>query len=239
MKKLYVNSIESFSTKDGEGIRSVIFLQGCHLNCVYCHNIETRPFKKGELVETKELVRRVLRFAHYFGEKGGVTISGGEPLMQIDGLIDLCKELKANNINIAIDTAGIEPTEKTEEVIKLADKIILDLKFGSEEDYKKYTGGSLKTTLNFLRQINQQKKRVWIRIVVVPNINDTQSAMDRYISVLKDYDIEQVELLPFHTLGFDKYEKLQITNPLIETKAMDISKLTILQNYLDKGLILR
>jgi len=222
---LRVNSIETLSTKDGDGIRFVVFLQGCPLACIYCHNIETWCAKGGELYEVEDLVKQVMRYKSYFGDKGGVTISGGEPMMQ--DLVPFLTRLKEEGINVAIDTSGVILDKK---VIELVDHIILDLKFATEEEYKKYTGGRLKDVLRFLDACDG--KRLWVRIVVIPGINDSIEAMDGYLAVLQGKTIERIDLLPFHTLGFDKYQKLGKKNLLENTPAMCMKELAKLQKYI-------
>lgn len=233
MVTLEVSSIESLSTKDGDGTRCVVFLQGCPLRCVYCHNIETWSLTGGEKISVKELTRKVLRYKPYFCEKGGVTISGGEPLVQSKPLISFMTELRKHKVNIALDTSGAIFNENVKKVIALADHILLDLKFPSDETFKKYTGGKLANTLKFLEECSRQKKRIWIRIVVVPGINDNEEMMKEYLALLKGHQIEKIGLLPFHTLGFEKFEKMGIENPLKEKSAMDIKRCKELQEFVN------
>lgn len=221
MSELRINSIESFSTKDGEGVRSVVFLQGCHLRCDYCHNPETWNMKGGEVVPIEDLTRRLLRFKEYWGERGGVTISGGEPLLQAKELIGFIKLLKQHNVNIAVDTSGTVSNRDARKVISLCDLVLLDMKKPNE--------------LPFLDVVEREKKRTWIRIVIVPGVNDTEEAIDNYAKILKGREIEKVELIPFHTLGFDKYEKLGIKNPLSGTKGMSVSRVRELQRYFERS----
>ena len=233
MDILKINSIESLSTQDGEGVRFVIFLQGCHLQCVYCHNVETWDAKKGMDKGIDELVEQVLRYKMYFGDDGGVTIGGGEPLLQVKPLIKFVEKLKGHGISVVLDTSGAILNDSVVELIGLVDKVLLDIKFTSDEDYKKYVGGDFKKVLAFFDECEKQGKRIWVRIVVVPGLNDSEQAMEKYIEVLKGRSIERVELLPFHTLGFDKYEGLGIKNPLEGTPAMDLDLLGMLQSYID------
>jgi len=187
----------------------------------------------GEQVETEELVNRVIKFEPYFCDEGGVTISGGEPLVQAKELIPFIKALKKQKINIAIDTGGIALSSDVKEVIKLCDTIILDLKFATEDEYQKYVKGSLKTVIKFLDECEAQKKNIWVRIVVVPNINDTKEKIKEYINLLKGRTLQKTELLPFHTLGFSKYQKLGVKNPLEQTPALCPKKCHELQQFLD------
>ena len=207
--KSSVNSIETFGLVDGPGIRTVIFLNGCKLRCLYCHNPET--WKMGELnYTTDELVAKIIRNKPYFKRNnGGVTFSGGEPLLQIDFLIDICKKLKAENIHIALDIAGVG-IGKYEEILSLIDLVILDIKHPNKEGYKKLTGTTIDESEKFIECLNKSNKPVWIRQVIVPGIMDNEN----YLKELADYltkikNIEKIEFLPFHHLGFSKYEELK------------------------------
>lgn len=222
--KSSVNSIETFGLVDGPGIRTVIFLNGCKLRCLYCHNPET--WKMGELnYTTEELIAKIIRNKPYFKRNnGGVTFSGGEPLLQIDFLIDICKKLKEENIHIALDTAGVG-IGKYEEILSLVDLVILDIKHPNKDGYKKLTGTTIDESEKFIEYLNKSNKSVWIRQVIVPGIMDNET----YLTELADYlkkikNIEKIEFLPFHHLGFSKYEELKIENPLKNVPEMDVQK---------------
>lgn len=219
MSELRINSIESFSTKDGEGIRSVIFLQGCHLACAYCHNPETWNMKGGERISIQDVAEKILRFRDYWGSEGGVTISGGEPLLQAKELIGLLKLFKEQNVNVALETSGAVWNEDVKKVVEQCDLVIFDLK-NKEKSL-------------FFEETEKMNKRIWVRIVIVPDVNDTEEAIDEYVEFLKGRKIEQVELIPFHTLGFEKYKKLGIRNPLAGTKAMSVSRVRELQRRIE------
>lgn len=215
------------STKDGPGIRTVVFMQGCPLRCIYCHNPDTWYADRGERITPAELMRRIERFVPYFGKDGGVTFSGGEPLMQPDFLYESIMLAKACGINCTVDTAGIKPAGlkpagAVKAAVKAADLIILDIKMTCEEDYTKYTGGSLGATLEFLNFLESIKKPTWIRHVVIPGINDTDADIDSLLALLEPYTcVKRVELLPFRTLCKEKYDALDIKFPLDGTPDMD------------------
>ena len=218
-----IDSIESFSTKDGPGIRTVIFFNGCKLRCLFCHNPETWT-KKEDNITVEELYNKIIKFKPYFNNNGGVTFSGGEPLLHSDFIIELSKLLKKDNINIALDTAGVG-NGNYEELLKYIDLVILDIKDYREDEYKKMTGQSVSEFNNFLKTIEKLNKKIWIRQVIVPEINDNVD----YILGLKEYlknikNIEKIELLPYHTMAIEKYKKLNIDYTLKNTKAMDINK---------------
>lgn len=230
-----IDSIESFSTKDGPGIRTVIFFNGCKLRCLFCHNPETWT-KKEDNITVEELYNKIIKFKPYFNNNGGVTFSGGEPLLHSDFIIELSKLLKKDNINIALDTAGVG-NGNYEELLKYIDLVILDIKDYREDEYKKMTGQSMSEFNNFLKTIEKLNKKIWIRQVIVPEINDNVD----YILGLKEYlkkikNIEKMELLPYHTMAIEKYKKLNIEYVLKDTKAMDINKCLELENILKEDL---
>ena len=203
--KASVNSIETFGLVDGPGIRTVIFLNGCKLRCLYCHNPEMWNMGAGNYT-VDELVAKILRNKPYFKRNnGGVTFSGGEPLLQIDFLLEICKKLKEEGIHIAIDTAGVG-IGKYDEILSLVDLVLLDIKHPNKEGYQKLTGMDISLSEKFIESLNKSGKPVWIRQVIVPGIMDT----DEYIFDLANYlqkikNIEKIEFLPFHHLGFTKY----------------------------------
>lgn len=218
-----VNSIESMGLVDGPGIRTVVFLEGCKLRCLYCHNPEM--WVKGkENYTPEELVKKILRNKPYYGKNGGVTFSGGEPLLQYDFLLETCKLLKKENINIALDTAGVG-LGNYEEILNLVDLVIFDVKHTDDINYKKLTGLNINESENFIKELNKSNKDVWIRQVIIPGINDNEKYINSLVKYLKKINnIKKIEFLPFHHLGFEKYDKLNIINPLKETQEMDIKK---------------
>ena len=215
-----VDSIESFGLVDGPGIRTVVFLSGCKLRCKYCHNPEMW-IKGNDNYNSSELVEKILRNKPYFKRNsGGVTFSGGEPLLQIDFLIEVCQKLKEENIHIALDTAGVG-IGKYDEILKYIDLVLLDIKHVDEDGYFNLTGQSMSEFYKFLDILNQSGKDVWIRQVIVPNVNDSETYMKQLANFLKKVkNIKKVEFLPYHKMGDDKYKKLGIINPYIEKEAM-------------------
>ncbi len=225
MKKCsgFIDSIESMGLVDGPGIRTVVFLTGCKLRCLFCHNPEMWV-KGGDEYTPEELVKRILRNKPYFGKQGGVTFSGGEPLLQIDFLLEVCRLLKKEGINIALDTAGVG-LGYYKEILDLVDLVILDIKYTNNDGYKKLTGMDISESEKFINELNKSGKDVWIRQVMVPGMMDSEEYIDslaRYI--LKIKNVQKIEFLPFHHLGFSKYEKLGINNPLIDVPEMDKDK---------------
>ena len=236
MIKGSVYSIETFGLVDGPGIRTVVFLTGCKLRCKYCHNPEMLHLGKYNYTPS-ELAERILRNKNYFQRNnGGVTFSGGEPLLQSKFIIEVCKILKKENIHVALDTAGVGNGDY-EEVLKYVDLVLLDIKHTNPIEYKELTGHSIEDSLEFIKVLNKSNTKVWIRQVIVPNITDSKE----YIENLKNYlkkikNIKKIELLPFHHLGFSKYKELNIPNPLLNTKEMDTETCKKLEETLNKEL---
>lgn len=206
-----ISSIESMGLVDGPGIRYVVFLQGCELRCLYCHNPETwDKTRERQRMSPEELVKKIVRFKSYFGRTGGVTFSGGEPLLQPKFLLECLKLCKKEGINTALDTAGVGFGDY-DEILLLTDLVILDLKAVSEEDYKKITGQPMIRFKKFLADCQRLNKKLWIRQVIVPGINDNEENIKKikdFVSQLRN--VEKVELLPYKTIGVHKYEDLKI-----------------------------
>ena len=216
-----IHSFESFGTVDGPGIRFVVFMQGCPLRCQYCHNPDT--WEVGGVEYTAENVAaRVMRYKGYYGDKGGVTASGGEPLLQIDFITELFKLCKAQGITTCADTTGItfnpedpESVKKHEALLEVCDLFLLDLKHVDEDKHKALTGVSNRRPMAFARFLSEHGKRMWIRHVLVPGITDDDEALKKlraFIDTLAT--VEKVEVLPYHTMGEVKYEKLGLAYPL-------------------------
>lgn len=231
-----VHSVESFATLDGTGIRYALFFQGCPLRCDYCHNPDTQPFAGGNRISTDDAVKKILRYKTYFNDGGGVTFSGGEPLLHAAFIAEAERKLADKGIGCAIDTSGaVALTDDVKAAIDGAQMIILDIKMPCEEMYRKYIHGSSKTVYEIFDYALSAGKRIWLRTVIVPGINDTRAAVDEYLAAIGDRikRVEKYELLPFHTLGFSKYEKLGWDNPMKDTPAMSREKTEELQSYLD------
>ncbi|MBQ2916714.1 MAG: pyruvate formate lyase-activating protein [Clostridia bacterium] len=206
-----IHSIESFGTVDGPGIRFVIFMQGCSLKCKYCHNRDTWDICGGSLISAEELLTKIERYTTYMlPSGGGVTISGGEPMLQPKFLITLFKELKKRNIPTAIDTSGmVDLTDEIKELLNLTDLVLLDIKHINDEKSKNLVGFSNKKELEFARYLSDNNIPVWIRQVIIPGITDDENdliELKKFINSLKN--VEKVELMPYHELGKFKWENL-------------------------------
>ena len=223
MREGLIHSLESMGLVDGPGIRTVVFLQGCALRCRYCHNPDTwgRENPAAEHISPEELLRRLERFRPYYGENGGVTFSGGEPLLQPEFLAQSLALCRREGIRTCLDTAGCGLGDY-EEILKNTDLVLLDVKHHTPQGYRQVTGQSMEAYEGFLREVLRQKKPLWLRHVVVPGLTDGRAhleALAAYAAALPG--VERVELLPYHTLGVHKYEVLGIPCPLEGTKPMD------------------
>ena len=231
-----INSIETMGLVDGPGVRFVVFMQGCPLRCLYCHNPETwnvKDFK--EEYTPEQLIDKVLKYKPYFKNNGGITFSGGEPLMQKEFLLECLKLCKKNNIHTCIDTAG--SIYDCDEILKLTDLVILDIKATDNNMYKKITSSKIDNLLKFIQLCNKLNKTLWIRSVIVPGINDTKDYIESLIKLIKTIkNVEKVELLPYHSLGVHKYKELNIKYYLENTKDMNKEKCKELENILKEGL---
>ena len=223
MIKASIDSIETFGLVDGPGIRTVVFFNGCKLRCKYCHNPEMWSIKEKNYTP-EEVVKKVIRSKPYFNKNGGVTFSGGEPLLHDKFIIETSKLLKKENIHIAIDTAGVG-NGNYEELLKYIDLVILDIKHTRPKEYKEITGVEMKEIDNFISAINKANKDVWIRQVIIPGITDTKEYIDSLVTYLsKIKNVKRVDFLPFHRLGREKYIALNIPYPYEDKNDMDKDK---------------
>lgn len=211
MIKGRIHSLETMGLVDGPGIRFVVFMQGCGIRCAYCHNPDTWCKDGGTEYTPEELVNKIKRFKTYFNASGGgVTFSGGEPLLQPEFLLECLKLCKAEGIHTTIDTAGVGLGDY-EEILKYVDLILFDVKETDPEKYKNLVGVPIDRSLEFLKVAQSMNKKMWIRHVVVPGYTDNKKDLMRIKNFVDDlHNIEKVELLPYHVLGINKYEGLNI-----------------------------
>lgn len=212
-----IHSFESFGTLDGPGLRFIVFFQGCALRCKYCHNPDTWEIKGGKPVSVAEIVKKIDSCRSYY-RNGGVTLTGGEPLLQAEFVKELLVECKKIGMHTAIDTAGSVPLSKSSEAIDAADMLLLDIKALDSDMCKELTGMDNRFTLETLDYCEKQGKPVWIRHVLVPDYTLNMTKLQELADFLEKYScIQKVELLPFHKMGAFKWEGLGIEDPLRET----------------------
>ncbi len=227
-----IQSFQSLGTVDGPGIRYVIFMQGCNLRCAYCHNPETWNLDGGTEYTVEEVVQKALRFKPYM-KNGGVTVTGGEPLIQIEFVTELFKRFKEESIHTTLDTSGFGNYDKLDELFKYTDLVLCDVKFNNNEDYKNYTGKEIQGVVSFLDKTKEKNIPVWVRQVIVPNINDTEEDILKLKNMLEKYtNIEKYELLPFRKLCLEKYEQMNIDFRLKDTEEMSKQKTEELEKLL-------
>ncbi len=217
----YIHSLESFGSVDGPGVRYMIFMSGCAMRCQFCHNPDTWNMQSGTPYTVDQLLQKARKYRSYWGSKGGITVSGGEPLLQIDFLIELFKKAKEEGIHTALDTSGNPFTReepffgKFKELLTFTDLILLDIKHINEEKHQKLTGCTNNNILDLAEFLSEEGQPVWIRHVLIPGRTDE----DKYLKELDNFlqklhNIEKVEVLPYHTLGTFKWKEMGLEYPL-------------------------
>lgn len=209
-----VHSFQSLGTLDGPGVRFVVFMQGCHLRCGCCHNPDTWSYSEGKLITSKEIVEKVIRYREYFGKDGGITFSGGEPLLQPEFIHEVFHLCHQEGINTCLDTSGSLLNEAGKRLLKETDRVLLDLKYTSDSFYKKYVGCGIDSVLDFLSYLNEQQIPVTLRQVIIPTLNDHEENILALKEIAEKYScIDQIELLPFRKICQVKYDNLQLNFP--------------------------
>jgi len=236
----YVHQLESFGCADGPGSRFIIFFSGCPLRCLFCHNPDTWDMTKGKKYSTDELIKEALSCKSYWGKKGGITVSGGEPLFQIDFLIELFEKAKEKGINTCIDTSGACFTKeddwfkKFNRLMELTDLLLMDIKHIDEEEHIKLTGQSGKNIVEMFRYLDEIQKPIWIRHVLTPCITDN----DEYLTRTRDFirtlhNVKRVEILPYHGLGAMKYSAMGLNYALKKTESPTLERVQNAKNILE------
>ena len=228
-----IHSFQSLGTVDGPGVRFVVFMQGCPLRCDCCHNPDTWDINGGNDLTPQQVFEKILRYKDYFGKDGGITISGGEPLVQplfVKELFSLCKR---NGIHTCLDTSGCVLTDQVKEALKFCDLVLLDVKYTTPDLYKKHVGCELDKVLEFLSYLNTKKIPTTIRQVIIPTVNDKESDVCSLKELLLPYsNVNKIELLPFRKICQTKYDQLGIVFPfgdLPETDNLTVQKLLTLK----------
>ena len=210
-----IHSFQSLGTVDGPGVRAVVFMQGCPLRCACCHNPDTWAFDGGSETTTDALISRIKRCRNYFGKQGGVTVSGGEPLLQAEFVTALFTELKSLGIHTALDTSGCLLDDSVRDLLGVTDLVLLDYKYTNAEDYLRYTGMEQTTVDSFLTYLQSIDKPTWLRHVYIPTLNDNDASLAKLCALKEQYScVEKIELLPFRRLCLEKYQSMGIPFPL-------------------------
>ncbi len=235
--KGYLHSIESFSALDGPGIRSVVFLQGCPLRCVYCHNPESWKPENGTLTDSAEILERVGKNLKYIAKNGGVTISGGEPTFQIDFLHELLKGFKGMGLHTAVDTSGYVRIEDANRIMDDTDLFIVDIKHMDSEICRKITGKTNERARDLLEHLHQCRKATWVRSVLLSGLTDKEEYIAEICSYVKSLEnVSRLELLPCHNLAENKYKQLGIPNRNPYNTQYDYKTLRHIQKKYDRFL---
>lgn len=228
-----IHSFQSLGTADGPGVRAVVFMQGCPLRCACCHNPDTWDFNGGKEATPEEIFAKLKRLKNYFGKSGGVTVSGGEPLMQPEFIKELFTLCKNDGITTAIDTSGCVLNDDIKNVLKLTDTVLLDYKYITNELYKTKVGCEKMKVDEFLEYLNSQNIDTWIRQVIIKDLNNNESSVSALKDLKEKYScIKKIELLPFKKLCIEKYEKLKLQFPLEDTPETTKQEIEELSEYL-------
>ena len=206
-----IHSIQSLGTLDGPGVRFVVFLQGCNLRCGCCHNPDTWAMTGGTEYTAEQIVEKAVRYREYFGAEGGITISGGEPLLQADFVRDVFTLCREQGINTCLDTSGSIWNEAVKAALEVTDRVLLDIKYTNDAQYRDYVGCSLQDPLEFLTYLNEQKIPVTLRQVIIPTLNDNEENITALKSIAAEYCcVDKTELLPFRKICQVKYDKMDL-----------------------------
>lgn len=215
-----IHSMESCGTVDGPGVRFVVFMQGCVLRCQYCHNPDTWDTTKGIDYTVSALMSELVKYKSYMKfSGGGVTFTGGEPLLQSSFILEMVKRCKEEGISVAIDTSGFIWNENVNKILDYVDIVLLDIKNYNPHVYEDLTGVNLQPTLDFLERLRERNINTWVRYVLVPNLTDNLESIEELADYLKDFpNISKIELLPFHKMGEYKWKEMGIDYRLSDTK---------------------
>ena len=231
-----VNSIQTLGTVDGPGVRFVVFMQGCNLRCGCCHNPETWSLEGGTEYTARELAEKAARYREYFGKEGGITLSGGEPLLQAKFAAELFSECKKRGINTCIDTSGSIINDDVKALLSLTDTVLLDIKYTNDEDYRRYVGCSLSAPLEFLEYLSEKNIPTVLRQVIIPTLNDSEDNIIKLKKIAQSHkNIIKTELLPFKKLCSVKYEKLGVSFKFAQLPTPATAQMDELNRILNGG----
>lgn len=210
----YIHSFQSLGATDGPGIRFVVFTQGCNLRCGCCHNPDTWKMNEGKEYTAEDVANRVVRYKEYFGSEGGITVSGGEPLLQADFVREVFELCRKAGINTCLDTSGSILNGSVKALLEVTDRVLLDVKYTTDEMYKKHAGCEMKPVLEFLGYLDKEKIPVTLRQVIIPGLNDNEeNILELKRIASKHACVDKTELLPFRKICQVKYDKMEIDFP--------------------------
>lgn len=228
-----IHSIQSMGTLDGPGVRFVVFLQGCNLRCGCCHNPDTWEMQGGTEYTAEEIVKKAVRFREYFGEEGGITLSGGEPLLQADFAKEVFELCRREGINTCLDTSGSILSDKVKALLEVTDRVLLDIKYTEEEKYRKYVGCSMEKPLEFLAYLNEKKIPVTLRQVIIPDLNGDEGNARKLRKIAQEHgNVDKTELLPFRKICQVKYDKMGIAFPFADYETPDKELMQKLNSFI-------
>lgn len=217
MEKGRIHSFQSLGTVDGPGVRFVAFLQGCNLRCKCCHNPDTWSCNGGEIYTAEDVVSRAVRYREYFGENGGITLSGGEPLLQAAFAREIFELCKVNGINTCLDTSGSVFNDDVKKLLDVTDRVLLDIKYTNDVDYKENVGCDYQRVIDFLEYLNEKAIPVTLRQVIIPTVNDSKENVMKLKDIALRYNVvDKTELLPFRKICQVKYDSMAVPFPFSE-----------------------
>ncbi len=234
--KGFIHSYETCGAVDGPGVRFVVFTQGCPLRCKYCHNPDTWAPNKGQETTSEDLISKIERYKVFMNNTGGgLTVSGGEPLMQAEFVADLFKKAKEQNLHTALDTSGVSSPDRVKSVLEHTDLLLLDVKSTDPNMYKTLTGATIDYFHRILDLAEEQNVEIWLRLVVVPGFTDTLDEIEKINAIKRKYsNISKVELLPFHKMGEFKWAELGLKYELADTMEPELEVMNTLNNALNE-----
>ena len=225
-----IHSFQSMGTLDGPGVRFVVFFQGCNLRCGCCHNPDTWDFSKGNAYTVDEIINKVIRYKEYFGDEGGITVSGGEPLLQAGFVYELFNACHAYGINTCLDTSGCILNGEIEKLLDVTDRVLLDIKYTTEEYYTKYVGCEYGNILSFLSLLERKSVPTTIRQVIIPTLTDTRENILALNEIVKSHkNVDKIELLPFKKICQTKYDSMNIDFPFKNIPTPSVSHMKELE----------
>lgn len=235
-----IHSIETFGTQEGPGIRYVLFVQGCNYKCLYCHNPDTQCLDKNIEMSADEIVAQVTKNVPFFGTKGGITVSGGEPLLQANDLTELFTKLQKLGVNTCLDTNGSILTEQTKVLLSHTDLVLLDIKEADPKLHSTITSITSSTipSIDFAKYLDKIGKRFWVRYVLVPGYTDNVESLEKLSKILSEFkNLVRIEILPYHTLGIHKYKELKMKYKLERVEPPTAEEIETAKNILEKSSI--